>query len=89
MKVVVLYRRASEHGRMAEEFVHEFRRLHPSVIVEEKDPDTKEGAELAKLYDVTSPPAILALKDDGAVLNTWQGEDLPLMNDVASYVAIG
>ena len=87
MKVVILYRLDSEHGRRVEEFVHEFRRLHSSVVIEQKDIDTREGAETAQLYDITSPPAILALKDDGSVLNSWQGEILPLMNDVASYVA--
>lgn len=89
MKVVILYRRQSEHGRAVEEFIHEFHRLHPGVVVEEKSLDTREGAELARLYDIMSPPGVLALRDDGSVLNSWQGEILPLMNDVASYVAIG
>lgn len=89
MKVVIVYRRESEHGRRVEEFIHEFKRLHPGVVVEEKSLDTREGAELAKLYDVINPPGVLALRNDGTVLNTWQGEVLPLMNEVASYVAIG
>ena len=33
-------------------------------------------------------PGILALRDDGSVLNAWQGTMLPLMNDVAGH-AVG
>jgi hypothetical protein len=89
MKVVIVYRRNSDHGRSVEEFVHDFRRLHPDANLEEKDLDTREGAEAAKLYDVTSAPATLALRDDGSLLNMWQGEQLPLMNEVASYLQMG
>lgn len=85
MKVVVVYRPASEHGRSVEEFLHEFQRLHPSVKVETKDLETEEGARAAELYDIVAPPAILALRDDGSVLQLWSGENLPLMNEVAAY----
>lgn len=86
MKVVVLYRRQSETGRSVEEFIHEFKRRHPAASVEEQSLDTRDGAATASLYDVTAPPVILALRDDGSPLNVWQGDQLPLMNEVASYL---
>ena len=89
MKVVIVFRRNSDHGRMVEEFVHDFKRLHPDANLEVKDLDTREGADAAKLYDVISPPATLALRDDGSMLNMWQGEQMPLMNEVASYLQMG
>lgn len=89
MKVVVLYRRDSDYGRSVEEFIHEFRRAHGSTEIEEVSLDTPEGAEIQKVYGLVDQPAILALKDDGSMLNMWQGKTLPLMNDVASYVALG
>lgn len=47
--------------------------------------NTRDGAATASLYDVMSYPAILALNNDGSVLNLWQGVPLPLMNEVAGY----
>ncbi|HSX32361.1 MAG TPA: hypothetical protein VLF43_03800, partial [Candidatus Saccharimonadales bacterium] len=48
--------------------------------------DTRDGAATASLYDIMSYPAILALADDGSVLNVWQGKPLPLMAEVAGTV---
>ncbi|HSX34422.1 MAG TPA: hypothetical protein VLF62_02145 [Candidatus Saccharimonadales bacterium] len=47
--------------------------------------NTRDGAATASLYDVMSYPAILALANDGSVLNVWQGTPMPLMDEVAGY----
>jgi hypothetical protein len=85
MKVLALYRPASEHARAVEEFVREFQRRDPSRAIELVDLNTRDGAALATLYDVVQYPAILALSDDGQLQQWWQGEQLPLMNEVAAY----
>lgn len=41
---------------------------------------------MASLYDVTRYPAVLATREDGELLYLWQGEQLPLMNEVAAYL---
>lgn len=65
--------------------MHEFKRVHGrSVAV--ADLDTREGAAIATLYDVMQYPALLAVSDDGRMLQMWVGEPLPLMNEVAAYV---
>lgn len=85
MKVVILYRPSSEHERAVEEFVHEFKRREPSRHIELLNLDSKDGAATASLYDIVQYPAILAITDDGRLLQWWQGEQLPLMNEVAAY----
>lgn len=85
MKVVILYRPESEHGRLVEEFVREFKRREPSRQIDLVSLESKEGADKARLYDVVQYPAILALRDDGELLQFWQGQPLPLMNEVAAY----
>ena len=40
---------------------------------------------MASLYDIMNYPAILALRDDGSILKTWEGDELPLMDEVAYY----
>lgn len=85
MKVLILYRPNSEHSRLVEEFASDFKRREPSRRIELTSVDTRGGAALASLYDIVQYPAILATTDDGQLLKYWQGEQLPLMNDVAAY----
>lgn len=85
MKVLVLYRPNSEHGRITEEFIHDFQRRHQGERVEVLNIDTREGSATASLYDVMQYPAILVLQDNGYVSRVWEGSSLPLMDEVASY----
>lgn len=41
---------------------------------------------MARLYDIVRYPAVLATRDNGEMLALWQGEQLPLMNEVAAYM---
>ncbi len=86
MKVVVVYRSNSEHARKTEEFIHEFSRRYPAHKVEVLNVDGREGDAMASLYDVTRYPAILVLRDDGTMSMMWQGEALPLIDEVAGYL---
>lgn len=49
------------------------------------DADSRDGDATALLYDIMQYPAILALRDDGSVLKSWEGEMLPVMNELAYY----
>lgn len=85
MKVVLLYRPNSEHARKVEDFVRDFIRQNSNRKVDLMSLDTREGAATASIYDVVRYPAFLALSDDGQVLKEWQGEDMPIMNELAYY----
>lgn len=85
MKLLVLSRPNSERARPLEEFLHEFTRRHPGIPVKEVNIDTRDGAATAVLYDITDAPGLVATADDGGVLEIWQGEFLPLMDQVAGY----
>ncbi len=85
MKLLILYRPESEHATSTETFVRDFQRQYDvGRKIEVQSINTREGASTATMYDIVSYPAILALADDGSVLNIWQG-DLPLMSEVAGY----
>ncbi|HKR82174.1 MAG TPA: hypothetical protein VJR27_04175 [Candidatus Saccharimonadales bacterium] len=88
MKLLILYRPNSEHASAVESFIRDFQHQH---AIDEKKLDimslnTRDGAATASLYDVMSYPAFIAIANDGSVLNMWQGEELPLMDEVAGYV---
>lgn len=61
---------------------------HADVKLEVINVDTREGAALASLYDVMQYPAILVLQTDGYAQKIWQGDELPLMDEVTSYAHV-
>ena len=85
MKIVILYKPNSDHGRVVEEYLHEFAARNPEVSFNALSVETREGANTATLYDVMQYPSMLALREDGSIAKSWQGLPLPLMNDVAYF----
>ncbi|HUS26829.1 MAG TPA: hypothetical protein VMY99_05785 [Nevskiaceae bacterium] len=87
VKLLILYRPNSDHASAVESFVRDFQQQHDlGNKLELVSLNTRDGAATANLYDVMSYPAILALADNGSVLNLWQGQPLPLMDEVAGYI---
>lgn len=87
MKVLILYRPNSEHSTSVETFVRDFQHQHDlGSKIELVSVNTRDGAATASLYDVWSFPTIMVLGDDGSMVNMWEGEPLPLMDEVAGYV---
>jgi hypothetical protein len=87
MKLLVLYRPNSEHSRSVEAFIRDFKYQH-EVDVDKLtvvDIDSRDGSSTASLYDVVQIPAILALADDGRLVKSWVGDEMPLMNEIAGY----
>lgn len=85
MKVLVLYRPNSEHGRLVEEFIRDYQRAGHSGTIEALNVDTREGSQLAATYDVVQYPCLMVVRQDGSVVRSWEGETLPLQNEVAAY----
>jgi len=48
--------------------------------------ETVEGDDLAKLYGVTQYPAILVMSETGSLVRLWQGNPMPLMDELSYYV---
>jgi hypothetical protein len=86
VKVVVIYRPKSEHARAVEDYLREFFRRTGHKI-EAVDIDSKEGVQMAGLYDIMQHPAILAMSEDGKLVQCWIGESLPLIDDVMGYMS--
>lgn len=85
MKLYALYHPGSDHGRLVEEFVHDFERTK-GVPIKLVSLETRDGAATATLYGIMQYPAILAVKeDDHQLVKHWEGAPLPTMNEVAGY----
>jgi hypothetical protein len=85
MRILILYRPNSEHARRIEEFIRDFKSSYTAGNMEIQDVDSREGIATATLYEIMQYPAILVLQPDGVAQKVWQGHDLPLMGEVASY----
>ena len=85
MKVVVLYHPNAEFARMVEQYARDFERSQ-GYSLELMSLESRDGADMARLYDVVQYPALLAINErDKSLARLWQGEKLPLMSEVASY----
>jgi hypothetical protein len=45
-----------------------------NIQLEKVDIDSSRGAERAESYDVVSFPSLALIREDGVVVNIWQGE---------------
>lgn len=86
MKALVIYRPDSEQARSVEEFIRNFRD-RTGRDIELINIDSKDGLSIASLYDIMQHPAVLVTQDDGALVKDWVGDNLPLIDDVAGYLA--
>lgn len=86
--MVVLYRPDSEFARTVEDFLRGLRTVHDldEHQLEIVNYDSRKGSALASMYDIMTQPAIILMNDDGSYVKHWEGSELPLQAEVASYV---
>ena len=84
MRIVVVYKDASDHGREVREYVDDFEK-QTGLEIEQKNPDHGRNQFFLRAYDIVEYPTILAIADDGRLLQMWHGQPLPLIDEVAYY----
>lgn len=85
MKLYFLYHPESDHRRLVEEYVDNARRLR-GIDIELVSLETKEGSNMASLYDIVQYPGLIVVEDNGRVAKLWQGSELPLLDEVSGYL---
>ncbi len=85
MKAIILYKPNTEHDSPVRAYVKEF--VHRTgKTIELIDVESREGIALSKLHDVMQLPAIVAMRDDGQLLQIWTELDKwPTMNELTYY----
>lgn len=84
MRVVVVYRENSDHARPVYNFLHDYERRVGNAL-ETINPDTRDGADFCRLYDVVEYPSVIAVTDTGTLQQLWRGLPMPLINEVSYY----
>ena len=85
MNVLVIYKPVSEHATAVEEFLRDFEKRTGHKL-ETVNPETSQGADLCRLYDIVEYPSVVARSDDSQLQNLWRGLPLPTINEVSYYV---
>ena len=85
MRVAVIYRMESDHAREVMSYLDDFKRQTGHVL-EEIDPDSRDGIGFCQTYDIVEYPTIVALSDSGQLQTMWRGRPLPTISEVSFYV---
>jgi len=86
MKLLVFYRKNSDHSQIIEEFLINLRDGRGFDDIEEIDIDKPEAQLKLQLRDIVDKPVLMAEAEDGNITKIWQGSMLPTINEVVSYL---
>ncbi len=85
MKTVILYKPNTESESSVLQYVHEFERQTGKKI-ELIDAESIEGTQKAAIYDAVQFPVIVALRDDGSLIEAWPERDKwPTVSELSFY----
>ena len=85
MKAIVIYKDESDHAREVLDYLRDFKR-QTGHDLETMNPDSADGADFCRTYDIVEYPTIIAVSDDGVMQNEWRGRPLPTISEVSYYV---
>lgn len=84
MRIFVVYRDASDHAREVIDWLADFNR-QTGKTVETIDPESRQGADTCRTYDIVEYPSIVAVDANGQLQNLWRGRPLPQISEVSYY----
>lgn len=84
MKAIVVYKDETDYARTVIDYLRDFERQTGKKL-ETINPDTPEGADFCRTYDIVEYPSVIAMSDDGHMQNLWRGIPLPTINEVSYY----
>ena len=84
MRVAVVYKYESDHGRQVLDYMRDIERQtgHELEVI---DPDTRDGASFCRVYDIVEYPTVIALDDRGGLQQIWRGLPLPTISEISYY----
>jgi hypothetical protein len=85
MRTVIVYKEESDYAREVTDYLRDFTRQTGHTL-ETVNPDTAEGMEFCRVYDIVEYPSVVAISDDGTLQNLWRGLPLPTISEVSYYV---
>ncbi len=87
MRVMVFYKTESDYARAVIDFMRDLK-IQTGYELEEVDPDSLEGVNLCRIYDIVEYPSIVAVDNDAVMQNMWRGLPLPTISEVGYYASL-
>lgn len=84
MRVIVLTKEGTDYSRAVDTFIDDFARQTGKEL-ERMDPESLEGEQFCRAYDILQFPSVIAISNDGQVQNLWLGGVLPTISEVSFY----
>lgn len=85
MRVVVIYKEATDYARQVTDYIDDFKR-QTGHDLETMNPESPDGISFTTTYDILEFPTVVALSDSGQLQNQWRGLPLPTISEVSYYV---
>lgn len=85
MRVVVVYKEETDYARQVIDYLRDFKH-QTGHDLETLDPESPEGIDFCRTYDLLQFPVVIAFSDEGVMQNTWVGLPLPTISEVSYYV---
>lgn len=87
MRILAVYRTESDYARAMIDFLRDVKR-QTGYEFEEISPDTREGAQLCRVYDIVEYPTLVAVDTSGTQQAIWRGLPLPTISEVGYYASL-
>ncbi len=85
MNIIILHKPNSETDTQLQGYLRDFEQRTGKQI-ELMDAESKEGIDLAQIYDILQFPAILAREDTGEFVQAWSEIDKwPTISELSYY----
>lgn len=84
MKTVVVYKENTDYARQVIDYLHDFKQQTGREL-ETLDPETLEGEQFCRAYDIVQYPTVIAISDDSIMQNVWNGLPLPTISELSYY----
>lgn len=84
MRVVVVFKEDSDYARQVLEYLHDFEK-QTGHSLETLDPDSVDGEQFCRAYDIVQYPTIIAVSDSAVMQNMWSGLPMPTISELSYY----
>lgn len=85
MRTLLICKDNQDYTREVLDWLREFEYSVGEGIIEQVDPETRDGESITQAYDILEFPAILVTADDGSTVQLWKGTPLPPTSEVGYF----
>ena len=87
MKLLVFYRKDSDHSSDVEEFIYNMRETRGVQNIEVRNVDSVDSQMTLGAHGIMQYPCLMVQREGGQTTKIWQGKMLPTLDEVSGYLS--